>query len=970
MRTVFAGGLLLVACLALMRPGEAQIMSVDLGHEFFKVALMRQGAPLEIVLNNIGGRKTPTAASFFEAIRTFGTDAVAHASKAPAKVPVFFHSLLGNNFTSEDDVKPGGAWWQKFGLPKDFYDYDLVYESERGVPAFYLGENKTFSGEKVLANIFFFAQQIAQTSADGKPIKDLVVTVPPEANLRHRQAIQAAGEIAGLRVLTLVHEGAAFAVQRAVDFSPEKGAVERGLFYNLGSRKAEVTIVQFESRQAGMVAGKTAPVVTVLGSAVDYGIGGHLFDLKIAQHMMKKFQEKNPKLAEGVEKNARARGKLLKQAEKCKAVLSANKGSPFIVESMYEDTDFQTSIKREEFEEMCKDLLAYITVPIENALAAANVTMQDIQHIELVGGAWRIPKVQQILGDFFEKGAGKKIQMGQHLNGEEGAAMGAALVGANASSSFRVKKIFFTDITAHAYSVQVTSLNGAWEKNMTTLYPVGGPLGGKKKLSFTLEEDFAIKLFEDGVLVSEYVVTGLHDKLTNGSWKEYNTTGPPKIAVNVNLESSGLIEVKNPIATIEELYWANITREKKKEVSNSTNSSSDENATDNASAESASADSSEAPKEEPAKEEPAKEEPAKEESSEAPATEDVNASVNDSVNGSDVNGSLNSTANKTPEIEYEVVQKQKKKKHEKKLTVKRTDYRPVPMSEEEITEARKDLEAMFKAEQEVQAMAQIKNDLEADIYSSREKVERDDIVKVSTEEQRAEVIKYCTEYEEWMYEGSTEKSEFDKRVNRLKELLGPMEERANELDARSEMPEQVEEAVAKMNKFHADITKNKTWVNETKFEAAVEKITNFSAWWSKKQASQKDLPLHEAPAYTKVEVMDALKKLQKEFDKGIKAATKKPKEDKKKKNATNTSSDTAKEEPVKEEALPADATATQAALDAVREKKLEAVEKEDFDEAHALKKREEALKAHLATFADEKSEAKTEEKTEEKKSEL
>jgi len=257
---------LTVAVLALMRQGEAQIMSVDLGHEFFKVALMRQGAPLEVVLNNIGGRKTPTATSFFEAIRTFGGDAVGHASKAPAKVPMFFHSLLGHNFTSEDDVKPGGEWYKKFGLDSDFYNFDLVYDSERGVPAFYLGENKTFSGEKTLANVFFFAQKICQEFAEGKPIKDLVVTVPPEAGLRQRQAIVAAGEIAGLRVLTLVHEGAAFAVQRAVDFSPEKGAVEKALFYNLGARKAEVTIVQFASRQAGMVAGKTAPVVEVLAS--------------------------------------------------------------------------------------------------------------------------------------------------------------------------------------------------------------------------------------------------------------------------------------------------------------------------------------------------------------------------------------------------------------------------------------------------------------------------------------------------------------------------------------------------------------------------------------------------------------------------------------------------------------------------------------------------------------------------------
>merc|ERR1719263_35249 len=82
--------------------------------------------------------------------------------------------------------------------------------------------------------------------------------------------------------------------------------------------------------------------------------------------------------------------------------------------------------------------------------------------------------------------------------------------------------------------------------------------------------------------MAEYVVSGLAEKLgSNGSWKDYNTTGPPKVTVNVNLEGSGLIEVKNPLATIEELYWVNVTREKKADSnasddSNGTNASSEE----------------------------------------------------------------------------------------------------------------------------------------------------------------------------------------------------------------------------------------------------------------------------------------------------------------------------------------------------------------------------------------------------------
>jgi hypoxia up-regulated 1 len=516
-----------------------------------------------------------------------------------------------------------------------------------------------------------------------------------------------------------------------------------------------------------------------------------------------------------------------------------------------------------------------------------------------------VPKVQQLLSEYIEKEAGKKVPLGQHLNGEEASALGAALIGANSSSSFRVKKIFFQDISTHEYSIQVTSPLGG-DKNFTKLYSTGGPLGGKKKLSFTLEEDFAIKLFEDGVLVSVYEFSGLEEKL-NGSWKEYNTTGPPKVTVNVNLETSGLIDVKNPTATIEELYWVNVTKEIPKAAKNASGNATDSNST----------------------------------ASDGDETEQED---NTSANGTK-NASKNASAN----IEYEVVLKQKKKKHEKKMAIKRTDFRPKPLTADQIAEAKKRSEDVAKTEEEVQAVNQMKNDLEATIYGSRDKMERDDIVKVTTEEQREEVVKLCTEYEEWMYEGVTAKAEYESRYTKLQDLLGPMEERALEMEAREDIPDNVKDALEKIHKGVADMKKNKTWFNETKLEATMEKVTEFEEWWTKKQESQKSLPLHEAPAYTKAEVTTKMTKLQKELEKGIKAATKKPKEDKKKAKANATSTaDTAKAgSKAKEEPLPTDKKGTEDELAALRAKKAAAVEAEDFDTAQSLKAREDALKAHL-----------------------
>ena len=125
-----------------------------------------------------------------------------------------------------------------------------------------------------------------------------------------------------------------------------------------------------------------------------------------------------------------------------------------------------------------------------------------------------------------------------------------------------------------------------------------------------------------------------------------------------------------------------------------------------------------------------------------------------------------------PLKEPEVVLKQKKKKHEKKLTVKRLDYLPKPLTDEKIEELQKRLKALKEHEEEAAAMAGLRNELEAYIYGSRDKMERDDIVKVSTEQQREEVSKLCTEYEDWIHEaGHHPKSEFRNQVEGLAGLV-------------------------------------------------------------------------------------------------------------------------------------------------------------------------------------------------------
>merc|ERR1712060_725267 len=267
-----------------------------------------------------------------------------------------------------------------------------------------------------------------------------------------------------------------------------------------------------------------------------------------------------------------------------------------------------------------------------------------------------------------------------------------------------------------------------------------------------------------------------------------------------------------------------------------------------------------------------------------------------------------------------------------------------------VAEMKARLEDVAQFEKDVQAMAGIKNELEAAIYSSRDKLERKEIIQVTTEEQREELTKMSTELEDWMYESGLTKSDYENKLTALQGLVGPMEERALEMESRSSLVDSVKEEVDTWKKARKQIERNMTWVNESKVEKVLKQQNEFEEWWMKKTEQQQKLPLHEAPAFTVKEVQEKFTKISKEWDKLKKI--KKPKEPKAKKNDTGSK---AKEE----EKLPETIEDTEKEIAALREKKAAAVENEDFDQAHKLKSTEKVLVGHLESLK-----AKSEEKSE------
>jgi hypoxia up-regulated 1 len=179
-----------------------------------------------------------------------------------------------------------------------------------------------------------------------------------------------------------------------------------------------------------------------------------------------------------------------------------------------------------EFEAACEDLFARITLPIDLALARANLTLKDIAAVELLGGGVRMPKVKKIIDGYFSSDSSNKVEVGQHLNGDEAMAMGAAFRAANLSTAFRVRKVGATDISSFAINVRLESLPSpkpssgggglfglfakkesptaataageeaaaAWGK-FTALYPAGSYLPSKMKtVAFQYHEDVSCSI--------------------------------------------------------------------------------------------------------------------------------------------------------------------------------------------------------------------------------------------------------------------------------------------------------------------------------------------------------------------------------------------------------------------------------------------------------------------------------------------
>ncbi|EJD45209.1 78 kDa glucose-regulated protein precursor [Auricularia subglabra TFB-10046 SS5] len=383
---------------------------------------VQRGGRVEIIANDQGHRITPSWVSFTEDERLVG-DAAKNAYYSNPENTVFDAKRLIGRMTTDPEVKRDQKLWpfkivDKGGKP-------LIQVKQKN-------EDRTFTPEEISAMVLTKMKETAKAYL-GKKVTHAVVTVPAYFNDAQRQATKDAGTIAGLNVLRIINEPTAAAIAYGLD---KKSGEQQIIVYDLGGGTFDVSLLSIDYG-----------VFEVLATAGDTHLGGEDFDNRVMAHFVKLYKQKT---GTDVSTNLRAMGKLKREVEKAKRTLSSQMSTKLEIESFEGGNDFSETLTRAKFEEINMDLFRKTMKPVEQVLKDAGVKKEDVHEVVLVGGSTRIPKVQQLLKEYFGKEPSKGI------NPDEAVAYGAAVQGGVLSGEMGTDNIVLIDVNPLTLGIETT----------------------------------------------------------------------------------------------------------------------------------------------------------------------------------------------------------------------------------------------------------------------------------------------------------------------------------------------------------------------------------------------------------------------------------------------------------------------------------------------------------------------------------